>query len=240
MPVIWQTVEEQDSANLYKFDSFIKGSKLDNSRTAETKWLCYYFFYELELTSAKYSEERTDAKINPHAFKVDYSRVVGQVVSSDSAGIQCQFSDALAFYTQTHFIHTVGVSDLHSHFLDMSVIVQSNLQRNRRETFILAHLLEIEDPLQQRVSDDLRLYHPGDELTVVGYFMDNSGSPGSVRLKFEAHSESTGSAVVEYSDVCSAVQATRVTCRIQQSHSLFGYQSIALVESNQVADSGYL
>ena len=47
--------------------------------------------------------------------------------------------------------------------------------------FILAHLLEISDSMQ--VSDEY-VYHPGDFVTILGYFMDNSSNTDKVRLRF--------------------------------------------------------
>ena len=94
----------------------------------------------------------------------------------------------------------------------------------------MAHLLELEDAFQDGVSDDLRLYHPGDSLIVNGYFMDNSGSPGNVKLKFADEAGNTA-----FSQVCATITATQVTCQLEQAHSVFGYLTIALVEVNNEA-----
>ena len=69
------------------------------------------------------------------------------MISADGKSVNCQLSDALEFYTQTHFIKTVGISDLHSHFVDRSIMLQSSLQMNVRkdqDIFILGHLLDFD------------------------------------------------------------------------------------------------
>ena len=63
----------------------------------------------------------TDSSFNPIPFRVDYARVDDQLIGSDDSGLHCQLSDALTFYTQTHFIQSIGVTDLHAHFIDKSI-----------------------------------------------------------------------------------------------------------------------
>ena len=90
--------------------------------------------------------------------------------------MECKFSDALTFYTQTHFIYTAGVTDLDRHFIDRSIQVYSRRERDRRSiqgVFVLAHLVELTDPLQ---TEDWKLYHPRDTIHISGYFIDNSDS----------------------------------------------------------------
>lgn len=70
--------------------------------------------------------------------------------------IECQLSEALQFYTQTHYIKTVGVTDLHSFFIDKSIKLQSLLQQDLRQSkgvFVLAHLLELVDNVQSSQPD---------------------------------------------------------------------------------------
>ena len=54
------------------FDTYIRGSNLDNVRTPDTKWMCYYFFYELENAAGKFKGEHLG--IDQIPFRVDYSR----------------------------------------------------------------------------------------------------------------------------------------------------------------------
>ena len=65
--------------------------------------------------------------------------------------------------------------------------------------FILAHLLEFVDTYQ--TSGELFLYHPGDHITISGYFMDNSGNPSGVHLKITSQDASS----ISYSNACSIV-----------------------------------
>ena len=64
MPTLWSTAEQQDTPNLYKFDTLMRGANLDSRRVGEQKWLCYYFFYELV----------PDAdQVSSTPFKIDYA-----------------------------------------------------------------------------------------------------------------------------------------------------------------------
>ena len=91
----WSTIESQDIETTdYMFDTLIRGSNLDSTRTPDTKWLCYYFFYELETASLKFDPE---SPRSTELFRVDYSRAASAVVEGDT--VTCQLSDALEFYS---------------------------------------------------------------------------------------------------------------------------------------------
>ena len=74
MPVIWSTRETQDTSNAYKFDTYIRGSNLENIRDAN-KLICYYFFYSLD-------------NLN-EPFKIDYARVPSEILSDSKSHISC-------------------------------------------------------------------------------------------------------------------------------------------------------
>ena len=136
----------------------------------------------------------------------------------------------MSFYTQTHFIHSVGITDLNSYFVDKSIYVQSLKQYDQRAlrgVYILAHLLEIVDTVQ--ISDQY-IYHPGDKVTISGYFLDNSSNPSKVRLKFASPDELETCLTCTYSEVCLITSATVITCKVQPDHSLYGDLLVNLVE----------
>lgn len=223
MPTLWSTAEQQDTPNLYRFDTLMRGANLDSRRVGEQKWLCYYFFYELV----------PDAdQVSSTPFKIDYARI-SQVFTRDDesdSGVKCTISDALEFYTRTYYLQTVGVTDLHSFFVDSSIAMQSSYQRDARRdqgVFVLAHLLEIADEYQTEA--EVPLYHPSDSITVSGYFMDNSGQPSNVHLRLRKQG-STTPAGVAYSQPCAQVTPTQVTCRLGSDLTVFGYLEVSLVE----------
>ena len=126
VPTVWQTVEQQDQNNAYSFDSFIRGTNL-----AEDRWVCYYFFYELDLES-KFGSTR------PHRLgmpsRVVYSELAGvNIHPENESRLFCEFTDALLFYTRTNFIKTIGITDLMSHFSDKSIQIQSKYMTDFRK-----------------------------------------------------------------------------------------------------------
>ena len=89
-------------------------------------------------------------------------------------------------------MRTVGVTDLHSYFIDRSIYLESSLQKDLRVeqgVFILSHLLDFVDEYQKEA--DIYLYHPGDEITVTGYFLNNSGNPSNVYMSFTSFIDDT-------------------------------------------------
>ena len=122
----------------------------------------------------------------------------------------------------------------------MSIYVQSVKQydqRSERGVFILAHLLEIVDAVQ--VSDEF-IYHPGDSVTIQGYFMDNSSKPDKVRLRFVAAEDPDDQARWQYSEVCSTLVATQITCQIAESHTLYGYLMVNLIEAQDLSTHTFI
>ncbi len=135
--------------------------------------------------------------------------------------LTCKFSDALAFYTSTAFIKTIGITDLESHFNNKSIQIRSSYQvdlRMRQGVFILAHLLEFVDPSYA----ETKVYHPENIITINGYFMDNSES-GQVVFRIHIDDQS------EVTEVCN-VTPLQISCKVKKSHKLFGEVFISLEE----------
>jgi hypothetical protein len=92
--VLSKTVEQQDVTNQYSFDSVMTGINLDN--LAQDKYVCYYFFYELEVQK-KYLGQRGDALLeNQIPFRVDYFEYAADRTEH---GLKCSYSDAMQFFT---------------------------------------------------------------------------------------------------------------------------------------------
>lgn len=72
---------------------------------------------------------------------------------------------------------------------------------------------------------DFDIFHPGNKITIEGYFLDNSESH-SVHLRMKEVETETS----VFSDQCVIVTATRITCSIQPSHNLFGELLLSLEE----------
>ena len=71
--MISSIVESQESEDAYSFDAVIEGANLDNY--SDQKWVCYYFFYELEHLR-KFTGDRENAlATNTIPFRIEYGEL---------------------------------------------------------------------------------------------------------------------------------------------------------------------
>ena len=85
MPTIWSTKEVQDETNLYKFDTYIRGTNLENH--SQDQWVCYYFFYELEAQSKLKGERDFNGVGSSIPFKIDYASLTNDILDSSDISL---------------------------------------------------------------------------------------------------------------------------------------------------------